>query len=149
LLNCYDGHTLGPVITALETLTGVETRRIHVEKGYRGHNHPHKFGVWISGQVRRVTATIRREMRRPSSRSSAISRPSTAWTAIVSRDATAIGSTPSLPPPAKTAVFCGPLRLEASGAALQEADSLIGLVSWTGHLAATNEMLELEPRSRD
>ena len=62
--NPYDGHTLGPVITELEALTGVETRRIHVDKGYRGHNHPHKFRVWISGQVRRVTATIRREMRR-------------------------------------------------------------------------------------
>jgi len=32
--------------------------------GYRGHNHPHKFRVWISGQVRRVTKTIRREMKR-------------------------------------------------------------------------------------
>ena len=30
----------------------------------RGHNHPHKFRVWISGQVRRVTKTIRREMKR-------------------------------------------------------------------------------------
>ncbi len=40
------------------------TRRIHVDKGYRGHNHPHRFRVWISGQVRRVTASIRREMKR-------------------------------------------------------------------------------------
>src|SRR5262249_57824564 len=40
-------------------------RRIHVDKGYRGHNHAHKFRVWISGQVRRVTAPIHREMRRP------------------------------------------------------------------------------------
>ncbi|MBS0274112.1 MAG: IS5 family transposase [Proteobacteria bacterium] len=62
--NPYDGHTLGPAIAAVERLTGVEARRIHVDKGYRGHNHPHKFRVWISGQVRRVTATIRREMRR-------------------------------------------------------------------------------------
>jgi len=62
--NPYDGHTLGPVIAGLEALTGVETRRIHVDKGYRGHNHPHKFRVWISGQVRRVTTTIRREMKR-------------------------------------------------------------------------------------
>jgi transposase, IS5 family len=59
-----DGHTLGPVVADLERLTGVETRRIHVDKGYRGHNHPHKFRVWISGQVRRVTAPIRREMKR-------------------------------------------------------------------------------------
>jgi IS5 family transposase len=45
-------------------LTGVETRRIHVDKGYRGHKHAQKFRVWIGGQVRRVTAPIRREMRR-------------------------------------------------------------------------------------
>jgi len=62
--NPFDGHTLGPVIAELERRTGVETRRIHVDKGYRGHNHPHKFRVWISGQVRRVTAQIRREMKR-------------------------------------------------------------------------------------
>jgi transposase, IS5 family len=62
--NPYDGHTLGPMIADLERLTGVEVRRIHVDKGYRGHNHPHRFRVWISGQVRRVTNPIRREMRR-------------------------------------------------------------------------------------
>jgi IS5 family transposase len=62
--NPFDGHTLAPVIAELEALTGVETRRIHVDKGYRGHNHAEKFRVWISGQVRRVTAPIRREMRR-------------------------------------------------------------------------------------
>ena len=62
--NPFDGHTLGPMIADLEKLSGVETRRIHVDKGYRGHTHPHKFRVWISGQVRRVTAAIRREMRR-------------------------------------------------------------------------------------
>jgi IS5 family transposase len=59
-----DGHTLGPVITKLEKLTAVETRRIHVDKGYRGHNHSQKFRVWINGQVRRVTAPIRHEMKR-------------------------------------------------------------------------------------
>ena len=62
--NPFDGHTLGPVITDLEKLTGVETRRIHVDKGYRGHNHKEKFRVWITGQVRRVTRPIRREMKR-------------------------------------------------------------------------------------
>ena len=62
--NPYDGHTLGPVIADLEKLTGVETRRIHVDKGYRGHNHSEKFRVWITGQVRRVTKPIRREMKR-------------------------------------------------------------------------------------
>jgi IS5 family transposase len=62
--NPFDGHTLGPVIAELEQQTGVETRRIHVDKGYRGHNHKEKFRVWISGQVRRLTAPIRREMKR-------------------------------------------------------------------------------------
>ncbi len=62
--NPFDGHTLGPVIADMEKLTGVEARRIHVDKGYRGHNHPHRFRVWISGQVRGVTASIRREMKR-------------------------------------------------------------------------------------
>ena len=51
------------MIAELEALTGVETRRIHVDKGYRGHNHAQKFRVWVSGQVRRVSAPIRREMR--------------------------------------------------------------------------------------
>ncbi|HEX6783918.1 MAG TPA: IS5 family transposase [Sphingomicrobium sp.] len=62
--NPFDGHTLGPVITELERQTGVTTRRIHVDKGYRGHNHKEKFRVWISGQARRVTRPIRREMKR-------------------------------------------------------------------------------------
>jgi IS5 family transposase len=62
--NPYDGHTLGPVVAEMQKLTGVEARRIHVDKGYRGHNYPHKFRVWTSGQVRRVTKAIRREMRR-------------------------------------------------------------------------------------
>jgi transposase, IS5 family len=60
----YDGHTLGPVTADLEKLTGVAVRRIHGDKGYRGHNYPDRFRVWISGQVRRVTKVIRREMRR-------------------------------------------------------------------------------------
>jgi IS5 family transposase len=62
--NPFDGHTLGPVIADMEKLTGVEARRIHVDKGYRGHNHPNRLRVWISGQVRRITASIRREMKR-------------------------------------------------------------------------------------
>jgi transposase, IS5 family len=42
----------------------ISPARIHGDKGYRGHNHPDQFKVWIAGQVRRVTKTIRREMRR-------------------------------------------------------------------------------------
>ena len=61
--NPFDGHTLGPMIDDLQQLTGVEAKRIHVDKGYRGHN-AERFRVWISGQVRRTTTTIRREMKR-------------------------------------------------------------------------------------
>jgi len=55
--NPFDGQTLDPVITDMEELTGVEARRIHVDKGNCGHNYPHRFRVWISGQARRVTAS--------------------------------------------------------------------------------------------
>ena len=51
-------------VADVERNTGVEVRRIHVDKGYRGHNHPNRFRVWISGQVRRTTAAIKREMKR-------------------------------------------------------------------------------------
>jgi IS5 family transposase len=37
--NPYDGHTLGPVITNLEKLTGVAVRRIRGDKSYRGYNY--------------------------------------------------------------------------------------------------------------
>lgn len=62
--NPFDGHTLGPMVADMEKLTGIKARRIHVDKGYRGHSHPNKFQVWISGQVRRTTAALRREMKR-------------------------------------------------------------------------------------
>jgi IS5 family transposase len=62
--NPFDGHTLGPVVADMSRVSGVAPQRIHVDKGYRGHNFPNRFRVWISGQVRRVTRTIRREMRR-------------------------------------------------------------------------------------
>jgi IS5 family transposase len=62
--NPFDGHTLGAAIADVEKNTGIEVKRIHVDKGYRGHNHSHKFRVWITGQARRVTPTIKREMKR-------------------------------------------------------------------------------------
>ncbi len=62
--NPFDGHTLGPAIADIERMTGIEVKRGHVDKGYRGHGHPHKFRIWISGQVRRTTAAIKREMKR-------------------------------------------------------------------------------------
>jgi IS5 family transposase len=62
--NPFDGHTLKGAIADIQKNTGIEVRRIHVDKGYRGHNHDHKFRVWITGQVRRTTAALKREMKR-------------------------------------------------------------------------------------
>ena len=60
----FDGHTLKPAVADIEKNTGLEVRRIHVDKGYRGHNYPNRFRVFITGQVKRTTAAIKREMRR-------------------------------------------------------------------------------------
>ncbi len=48
--NPFDGHMLGPVVADMEKLSGGEARSIHVDKGHRGQNHPHRFRVWISGR---------------------------------------------------------------------------------------------------
>jgi IS5 family transposase len=62
--NPFDGHTLKTAVADAESNTGVEVRRIHVDKGYRGHDYPNRFRVFISGQVRRAAAAIKREMKR-------------------------------------------------------------------------------------
>ena len=64
----YDGHTLAIVIPEMEALVGNTIERILADKGYRGHNAPpdYKFRVFISGQKRRVTPKIKRELRRRS-----------------------------------------------------------------------------------
>jgi hypothetical protein len=48
----------------MKRLTGVEFRRIHVDKGYRGRKNPNKFRVRTWGQLPRVTRTIPRGMKR-------------------------------------------------------------------------------------
>ena len=60
----FDSHTLGPAIVGVERNAGIEVRRIYVDKGYRGHNHPNRFRVWIAGQIRRTAAAIRQEIKR-------------------------------------------------------------------------------------
>ena len=66
--NPYDGHTLKTVIPDIEAVVGNTIERILADKGYRGHNAPpdYKFRVFISGQKRRVTPKIKRELRRRS-----------------------------------------------------------------------------------
>jgi IS5 family transposase len=105
--NPFDGRTLKGAVADVETNTGVEVRRVHVDKGYCGHDYPNRFRVWITGQVRRTAAAIRREMKRRAAAepSSAMSKPTTAMAAIFFRARAATAPTPSSPPPASTSTF--------------------------------------------
>ena len=64
--NPYDGHTLAVIIPDMEKTIGAGLDRIVADAGYRGHNAPlsHKFKVYTSGQKRRITPAIKREMKR-------------------------------------------------------------------------------------
>ena len=64
--NPYDGHTLNTVIPDIEATIGTEIERILTDAGYKGHNAParHKFRIFTAGQKRRMTPSIKREMRR-------------------------------------------------------------------------------------
>jgi IS5 family transposase len=64
----------------METQIGVQVTRIVADRGYRGHNAPetHKFRVYISGQRRRVSEAIKRELRRRSAVEPVISHLKTA-----------------------------------------------------------------------
>lgn len=66
--NPYDAHTLATVIPEMEALIGNTIERILADKGYRGHNAPpnYKLRVFTSGQKRRMTPKIKRELRRRS-----------------------------------------------------------------------------------
>jgi len=63
--NPYDGHTLAAQIAQTEHVTGIEIERAYVDRGYRGHDAD-KSRVFVSGQKRGITPTIRRERRRRS-----------------------------------------------------------------------------------
>jgi IS5 family transposase len=64
--NPYDGHTLAKIIPDMERTIGNGIARLLADAGYRGHNAPlsHRFRVFTSGQKRRMTPAIKREMRR-------------------------------------------------------------------------------------
>jgi IS5 family transposase len=64
--NPYDGHTLAAVIPDMEHTIGNEIERLLGDAGYRGHNAPdsHRFRIYTTGQKRRMTPAIKREMRR-------------------------------------------------------------------------------------
>jgi IS5 family transposase len=54
--------TIGQVIA----MTGVEPERTYVDRGFRGHDYAKKERVFIAGQRRGLTPTIKRELRRRS-----------------------------------------------------------------------------------
>jgi IS5 family transposase len=62
----YDGHTIAAAARQAERLTRTPIERLYVDRGYRGHNHPRPERVFISGQRRAITPTIRKELRRRS-----------------------------------------------------------------------------------
>jgi IS5 family transposase len=97
--NPYDRHTQATVIPDMERCcSATPSRASSPTRGISGPNTPpdYKVQVYISGQRRGVTPAIRREcaVGQPLSPSSAISRPSTAWAATISRSARATPPTP-------------------------------------------------------
>ncbi len=64
--NPYDGHTLETILPQIEVLTGGVLKRVLADAGYRGHNArlEHKFKVFTTGQKRRMTPNIKRQMKR-------------------------------------------------------------------------------------
>ncbi len=64
--NPYDGHTLATVIPDMEQTVGADLERIITDAGYKGHNAPEKkrFKVYVAGQKRGLSPTIKRAFRR-------------------------------------------------------------------------------------
>ena len=63
--NPFDGHTLEGALDQVGRVTGVVPERCYVDRGYRGHGVDYS-SIFISGQRRGVSATIRKELRRRS-----------------------------------------------------------------------------------
>ena len=47
--NPYDGHTLAQSVSHAESISGVEVKHVHVDKGYRKHDYTGEAQVHISG----------------------------------------------------------------------------------------------------
>lgn len=69
--NPYDGHTLKPALESSERITGVKIESAFVDKGYKGHgvqddpNRNHTK-IFISGQRRGITTSIKKQLKRRS-----------------------------------------------------------------------------------
>jgi transposase, IS5 family len=64
--NPYDGHTLDHTVAQAVEIGGIDPERIYVDKGFRGHDYKGPATVFIAGQKRGLTPTIRRELKRRS-----------------------------------------------------------------------------------
>ena len=108
--NPYDGHTLATVIPAMEDVIGNTIERLLADAGYRGHNAPpdYKFRVYTSGQKRRLTPQIKRELRRRAAIGPVIGhlKAEHAWAAIILHTTPAMPLTPCWPPPVITSISC-------------------------------------------
>jgi len=61
--NPYDGHTLGKALHQVRRLTGTLPDKCFVDRGYRGHGVKNTR-VYIAGQKRGITPTLRRALKR-------------------------------------------------------------------------------------
>ncbi len=99
-----------PSIPDMERTIGNGITRILADAGYRGHNAPlsYRFKVFTSGQKRRMTPVIKREMRRRSAVEPVIGHIKNGhrWTATILPVHRATPSMPSFPPPAITSASC-------------------------------------------
>jgi IS5 family transposase len=69
--NPYDGHTLKQTLESVERITQVKVKRAFVDRGYKGHGITddsvrNGTAVFISGQKRGVTKSIRKQLKRRS-----------------------------------------------------------------------------------
>ena len=100
----YDGHTLAGTFEQIVAITGIEPERIYADKGYRGHDYLRKERVFLSGQRRGLTPSIKREPKRRSAGASGC------LTSMRSRlDGPSSGARPTAHPrAAERAAPCGP-----------------------------------------
>lgn len=63
--NPYDGHTLKGALDQATEISGTRPERCYVDRGYRGHGVT-ETQVFLSGQKRNVTPTIKKELKRRS-----------------------------------------------------------------------------------
>lgn len=61
----YDGHVLSESVDKAKEISGNDITKIFVDRGYRGHGITDK-NVYISGQRKGMTASLRKELKRRS-----------------------------------------------------------------------------------